>query len=235
MHQALSKAPEFTAHLLCSSAKGVWIKNNVLNQRCSAREHRKRLRLPVKGICWAPTGKKKPIPPGHPDIAFRQAHVPASTLSLAGANNTAQTWGHSLLPRAQAPCLSGSPLCLASGKEKAKVCLCVCSPSHLLSFSTLPSCIFSFSSFLHDASLPAGLPPYVQGGLCGLRVLRDTKGAQAHFATACCLVSEMPGKVGIQECIHNLFKDKTDTRFGDIIGLFWAYNEINFLICCITW
>ena len=62
MHQALSKAPEFTAHLLCSSAKGVWIKNNVLNQRCSAREHRKQLRLPVKGICWAPTGKKKAYP-----------------------------------------------------------------------------------------------------------------------------------------------------------------------------
>ena len=35
--------------------------------------------------------KKKPIPPGHPDIAFRQAHVPASTLSLAGEINTAQT------------------------------------------------------------------------------------------------------------------------------------------------
>lgn len=78
MHQALSKAPKFTAHLLCGSAKGVWIKNNLLNQHCSAREPRKLLTLPV--ICQAPTGgKKKPIPSGHPDIAFRQAHVPAST------------------------------------------------------------------------------------------------------------------------------------------------------------
>lgn len=33
----------------------------MLNQRCSAREHRKRLRLPVKGICQAPTGKKKSL------------------------------------------------------------------------------------------------------------------------------------------------------------------------------
>lgn len=157
MHQVLSKAREFTAYLLCGSAKGVWIKNNLLNQHCSAREPGKLLTLPVKGICQATVGgKKKSIPPGHPDIAFRQAHVPDSTLSLAGENNTAQTRGHLLPPRAWAPCLSGFPPCLASGKERKKICSCVCSPSHLLSLSSLSSCISPFSSILHDSSLSAG-------------------------------------------------------------------------------
>lgn len=89
MHQALSKAPKFTAHLLCGSAKGVRIKNNLLNQHCSAR---KLLTLPV--ICQAPMGEKKKKSPSHQGtltLNLDRLMFLLPLLLLAGENSTAQT------------------------------------------------------------------------------------------------------------------------------------------------
>lgn len=124
----------------------------------------------------------KLIPLGHPDIVFQQAHVLASTLSHASENNTAQIQGHSQPPRASAPCLSGFPPCFVSGKERKKIHSCTCSPSSLL--SSLSSCIFSFFSILHNSSFPAGYQIPMSAKTHGIRVLRDTKGVETHFASA---------------------------------------------------
>ena len=140
----------------------------MLNQCCSAREHRKQLSLPVKGICQAPMGKKKSLShQGTLTLHFDRLMflLPLCHLLVKSTQPKHEVTRFPRELRLHA-CLV-LPCALLLERKKKRICLCVCSPSRLLSFSTLPSCIFSFSSILHDASLPAGHQTPMSREACG--------------------------------------------------------------------
>lgn len=128
----------------------------MLNQRCSAREHRKRLSLPVKGICQAPMGKKKGLShQGTLTLHFNRLMFLLPLCHLL-VKSTQPKHEVTCFPRELRlhACLVLPCALLLERRKKRFVYASALLLASSLSLPCLP--VSSFSSILHDASPQAG-------------------------------------------------------------------------------